>query len=41
MNGISSVTDSPRPGQTHRIVTPEANAAVEAIVKANRRVTVK
>ena len=23
MNGISSVTDSPRPGQAHRVVTPE------------------
>ena len=39
-NGISSVTDSPRPGQAHRVVTPEAIAAVEAIVKENRRVTV-
>ena len=40
MNGISSVTDSPRPGQAHRVVTPEAIAAVEAIVKENRFVTV-
>jgi len=40
MNGISSVTDSPRPGQAHRVVTPEAIAAVEAIVKKNRCVTV-
>jgi len=40
MNGISSVTDSPRPGQAHQVVTPEAYAAVEAIVKENRRVTV-
>jgi len=40
MNGISSVTGSPRPGQAHRVVTPEAIAAVEAIVKENRRVTV-
>jgi len=39
MNGISSVTDSPRPGQAHRVVTPEAIVAVEAIVKENRRVT--
>ena len=39
MNGISSVTDSPRPGQAHQVVTPEAIAAVEAIVKENRRVT--
>jgi len=40
MNGISSVTDSPRPGQAHRVVTSEAIAAVEAIVKENLRVTV-
>jgi len=40
MNGISSVTDSPRPGQAHQVVTPEAIAAVETIVKENRRVTV-
>jgi hypothetical protein len=39
-NDISSVRDSPRPGQAHRVVTPEATAAVEAIVKENRRVTV-
>jgi len=36
MNGFSSVTDSPRPGQAHRVVTPEGIAAV----KENRRVTV-
>ena len=40
MTSISSVKDSPRPGQAHRVVTPEANAAVEAIVKENRRITV-
>jgi len=40
MNGISSLTDSPRTGQAHRIMTPEAIAVVEAIVKENRRVTV-
>jgi len=40
MNGISSVTDSPRPGQAHRVVTPEGTAAVVAIVKENRSVTV-
>ena len=37
MNDISSATDSPR---LHRGVTPEALAAVEAILKQNRRVTV-
>ena len=35
MNGTSSVTDSPRPGQAHQVVTPEDIAAVEAIVKEN------
>jgi len=40
MNGISSVTDSPRPGQAYRVVTPEGIAAVEAIVKENHHVTV-
>ena len=40
MNGISCVTDSSRLGQAHRVVTAEAIAAVEAIVKENRRVTV-
>jgi len=40
MNGISSVTDSPRPGQAHRVVTTEAIAAVETLVKENSRVTV-
>jgi len=39
MNGVSSVTDSPRPGPAHRVVTPEAIAAAEAIAKVNRRVT--
>ena len=38
-NGISSVPEFPRPGQAHRVVTPEATAAVEAIVKENHRVT--
>jgi hypothetical protein len=37
MNGISSVTDSPLPGQAHRVVTPETIAAVEAKAKENRR----
>ena len=40
LNGVSSVTDSPRPGQAHQVVTPEAIAAVEAIMKENRRITV-
>ena len=38
MNGISSVTDSPRPGQAQPVVTPEPIAAVGDIVKENRRV---
>jgi len=40
MNGISSVTDSPRPGEAHRVVTPEAIVVVEANVKENSRVRV-
>ena len=40
LNGVSSVADSPQPGQAHHVVTPEAIAAVEPIVKDNRRVTV-
>ena len=40
MNSISSVTGSPRPGQVHPVVIPEAIAAVEAIVRENRHVTV-
>jgi hypothetical protein len=40
MNGISSVTDSLRPGQAQRVVTPKAIAAVETIVKENHHVTV-
>ena len=40
MNGVTSVTDAHRPGQARRFVTPEAIAAVEAILKENRRVTV-
>ena len=40
MNGISSVTDSPRPGQAQPGGTPEGSAAVEVTVKENGRVTV-
>jgi len=40
MNGISSVTDCPRPGQAHPVVTPDGIGAVEATVKENGRVTV-
>jgi len=40
MKGISSVTESPRPGQAHRVVRPEAIAAVEDVVNENRRITV-
>ena len=40
LNGVRSVILSSRTGQAHRVVTPEAIAAVEAIVKENRRVTV-
>ena len=39
MNAIRSVTESRRPGQAHPVVTPQAIAAVEAIVIENRLVT--
>ena len=38
-NGVTSVEDAPRLGQAHRVVTPENTAAVEAIVRENRQVT--
>jgi hypothetical protein len=37
---MTSVTDTPRLGQAHRVVTPESNAAVEALVMENHRVSV-
>jgi hypothetical protein len=40
MNGISSVTNCPLPDQTYRVVTPEAIAAVEVVMKENRHLTV-
>ena len=39
MNGISSVTNCPQPGQAHSVVTPEGIAVVEDIVKENGRIT--
>jgi len=38
MNGISSVKDSPRPGQTHRVVKPEAVAQWLRCCATNRKV---
>jgi hypothetical protein len=40
MNSISSVTESPWPGQAHWVVTPEAIAAVETIMKENHHIKV-
>jgi len=40
MDGISSVTGPPRPGQAHPVVTPEVITTVEAILKKNRCVTI-
>ena len=40
INDISSVTDSPQPGQAHYVVTSKAIAVVEDIVKENRCVKV-
>jgi hypothetical protein len=40
VNGINSVTESPRAGQAYWIVTPEVIAVVEVAVKENRHVAV-
>ena len=32
LNGVSSVADSPRPGQVHCVVKPEAIAAVDDLM---------
>ena len=40
MNRVTSVTDTPRPGQAHRVVISEATAAVEVNVEENLLVTV-
>jgi hypothetical protein len=39
-NGVTSVKDAPRPGQAHRVATPESIAAAEALIRENRQVTV-
>ncbi|PNF37386.1 hypothetical protein B7P43_G16130 [Cryptotermes secundus] len=39
-NGVTSVADAPHPGHAHTVVTPESNAAVEALVMENCRVSV-
>jgi hypothetical protein len=33
MNGISSVTDFPQPGQAHQVATPEATAIAATVRK--------
>jgi hypothetical protein len=39
-NGVNSVADAPRPGQAHRVITPETIAAAEGLIRADRRITV-
>jgi hypothetical protein len=39
-NGVQSVEDSPRPGQARRVVTPEMIAAVDGLIRENRRLTI-
>jgi histone-lysine N-methyltransferase SETMAR len=36
-NGMSSVTDTPRPGQAHRVVTPQAISEVERVIRESCR----
>ena len=40
-NGVTSVEDSPRPGPAFTLVTEDNIAAVENVIRENRRVTVK
>jgi len=40
MNGTGSVKRSPRRGQAHPVMTPQAIAAVEAIMKENHHIAV-
>jgi hypothetical protein len=37
---VQSVEDSPRPGQAHRVITPEMIAAVDDLIRENRRITI-
>jgi transposase-like protein len=39
-NGAQSAEESPRPGQAHRVVTPEMIAAVDDLIRENRRITI-
>jgi transposase len=39
-NGAQTVEDSPRPGQAHRVVRPEMIAAVDDLIRKNRRITI-
>jgi hypothetical protein len=39
-NGVTSVKDAPHPSQAHIVVTPENIAAVKALIRKNRQVTV-
>jgi hypothetical protein len=38
-NGVQIVEESPRPGQAHRVITPEMTAAVDGPIRENRRIT--
>ena len=37
--GTTLLTDAPRPGQAHRVVTEESIAAADRLIQENRRVT--
>jgi len=40
-NGVTSVEDSPHPGPAFKKVTEDNTAAVENVIRENRRVSVK
>jgi hypothetical protein len=39
-NGVQCVEDSPRPGQAHHVIPPEMIAAVDDLIRENRRIAI-
>jgi hypothetical protein len=39
-NGVQSVEDFPRPGQAHRVITPEVIVADDDLMRENRRIKI-
>jgi hypothetical protein len=39
-NGVQSAEDSPWPAHAHRVITPEMIAAVDDLIRKNRRIKI-